>query len=136
MAAGNFANSKSGNISGLVNQLVLDVAILSEKMDRPPTVLTALTHTVVESDDDTLIYCTNATSTTVTLPVMEQGGQSVAFIQGVGAGQITLTAGGGVTLLVDGAGDFSPISRGVGSLVAVTWVTDTVVHITGSLEAV
>lgn len=132
--AEDLTTTKRGNAQSNQDQLLRAVAVLLEKMNRAPTVQTALTRTVVENDDDTLVYCTNVTSTTVTLLVMEAG-SSVAFIQGVGAGPITFEAGAGVTLLVDGAGDLLPVSKGVGSLVVVTWVTDTVAHITGSLEA-
>ena len=59
-------------------------------------------YTLVASDENKIILCTNAAAVTVTVPNDTDASLPIGFITHVhqkGAGQVTLAAGSGVTLL-------------------------------------
>lgn len=89
-----------------------------------PTVNTqaGATYTLQSSDNNNIVYFTDTSSVTVTVPSGLGSGFECLIIQGVSgsSGKVTLSAGGGVTLTSYPATQFStPGSGGVISIIAV-----------------
>lgn len=61
--------------------------------------VTGTSGTLTDADHDTSIYCTAGSATTLTIGVLAEGTQMI--VQQQGAGQVTIAAGGGVTLYSD-----------------------------------
>lgn len=102
------------------------------QIDPDAPIADATTARTLAATDKVGVYFTGASAIAVTAPTLAAG--TVIPLWQRGAGQITVT-GSGVTLAIDGNGDYLAKSYAAESIVVLTWLTATVVHVTGSLEA-
>jgi hypothetical protein len=87
--------------------------------------------TLADSDSGTVLRCTAATAVTIEVPSTLAAGFSVLIIQ-QGAGQVTITAGGGATLQAAGSRVTTVEQYSVASVIRVASAT---YNVSGDLEA-
>lgn len=97
VASSAVTSTELGYLSGVTSALQTQIDAKSPSTT-PINAQTGTTYTLVASDAGKIVTCTNASAITVTVPASTfSAGQSVIIGQG-GAGQVTLTAGSGMTL--------------------------------------
>lgn len=95
----------------LTNKTLTSPTITTPKITIDFNAQTGTTYSLVASDQDKLVTLSNASAITLTVPPSVFSAGQLVNIQQIGAGQVTLAAGSGVTITSTGATSAAPKLR-------------------------
>jgi hypothetical protein len=118
----------------LTNKTLTSPTINTPKITIDFNAQTGTSYSLVASDQDKLVTLSNAAAITLTIPPSVFSAGQLVDIQQIGAGQVTLAAGSGVTITSTGATSAAPKLRAQFSAATVVCTASNVFTIVGDLS--
>jgi len=118
----------------LTNKTLTSPTITTPKITIDFNAQTGTTYSLIASDQDKLVTLSNAAAITLTVPPSVFSAGQLVNIQQIGAGQVTLAAGAGVTITSTGATSAAPKLRAQFSAATVVCTASNTFTVIGDLS--